>query len=142
MKKIRLFIMMLCLGGGVAMAQKPVMKEMMTPELRAQKMTEQMKKELSLTDQQAKEVQTLNLQMVSQMKERRGGMEKKELCDSCKKIIKERKADKQKLRGEFREMKEMRNEQLKKILTQDQYELYLKNMKERTAKAQKTYSRK
>ena len=142
MKKISLFIMMICMAGGIAMAQKPTMKKMMTPKARAEKMTEQMKKELSLTDQQAKEVQALNLQTVNQMKERRAGMEKKELCDSCKKMVKERKADMQKVRGEFRKVKVMRNEQLRKILTKDQYQLYLKNMKERTAKAQKTYSRK
>lgn len=142
MKKISLLFLMLCLAGSMAMAQKPVKKERMTPEARAQKMTDRMVKELSLNDQQAKEVQALNLQMANQMKDRKAGMDKKELCDSCKKIVKERKADMKKVRGDFKMNKEMRNEQLKKILTKDQYDLYMKNIKERAAKAQRVDLRK
>lgn len=137
MRKFSLLMMLFLMIGGVAMAQKPMKKESMTPEMRAQKMTDRMVKELSLNEQQAKSVQVLNLQFVEQMKDKKMGMKDKALCDSCKKMVKERKAENHKMRREFKESKELRNDQLKTILTKDQYDLYMKNMKERAEKAQK-----
>lgn len=136
MKRINLFLIMVLLTG-LAMAQKPIKKEVVTPQAQAQKMTRRMEKDLSLSPQQTREVQILNLEFASQMKA--VSLDKKELrnkvaCDSCKKIAQKQKMVTKNMHTEIKENKEAREAKLKTILTKEQYELYQKNMEQRTHK--------
>ena len=63
MKKISLFLISVMLLSGMAIAQNRPDKnrENLSPEVRAEKMTERMSKELSLNDEQKQQVKEINL---------------------------------------------------------------------------------
>lgn len=117
MKRFNLFLMAILLMGGVVMAQDSRRgdKKDVTPEVRAQRMTDRMVKEYSLNEKQAKELQAANLELVKQMQ-----------------VNKEQaKAEKRQKREDMKSMRDAREAQLKKILTTDQYTAYQKKQAER-----------
>ncbi len=76
--------------------------------------TERMKKELNLSDKQTTEVSAINLKYAQKMKEQR----------------KNSSGDRESMREEMETMREERNAEFKKVLTEEQYEQMLKNEEE------------
>lgn len=145
MKRICLILLSVCMLGGLVMAQKPVKKDAMTPEARAEKMTTRMVKELSLNNKQAAQIKVLNLELVTRMQAKKVDLKlvrQEIVCDSCKKVKKEKKAEMKEMRAGMKEAKEAREAELKTILTPEQYSLYQKNMEQRSQKKDAPRSRK
>ena len=129
--------------GGFAFAQPGPGKRQgnVSPETRAEKMTERMVKELSLNESQAKELQAINLEFVTQMKanaihrgskgERPSDKERK--SKQADKKAKTDKAEKNKMRDNMKEAHEARDAKLKKVLTEAQYTQYQKNVEQKAA---------
>lgn len=143
MKKFNLFLIAVILMGGFAFAQPGPGKHQgnVSPETRAKKMTERMVKELSLNESQAKELQAINLEFVTQMKanaihrdskgERPSDKERK--SKQADKKAKTDKAEKSKMRDNMKEAHEARDAKLKKVLTEAQYTQYQKNVEQKAA---------
>nr|WP_321406306.1 DUF4890 domain-containing protein [uncultured Carboxylicivirga sp.] len=90
-----------------------------SPEERVKQQTEQMAKDLNLTEKQKEQVTELN----------------KKFGEKMKKMRDENQGDREKMREAMGAMRTERNTELKKILTDEQYKKYLeleeKRMKER-----------
>lgn len=117
MKRFNLFLIAILLLSGIAMAQGPRRgdRKEATPEAQAQRMTDRMVKEFSLNEQQAKELQAVNLKLTKQMQANK----------------EQAKADKKQKREEMKSMREERDARLKTILTEDQYTAYQKKQADR-----------
>ncbi len=76
--------------------------------------TERMKEELNLSDKQTTEVGAINLKFAQKMDEQR----------------KNSSGDRESMREEMETMREERNAEMKKVLTEEQYEKMLKNEEE------------
>lgn len=145
-------MVVLLLMGGIAMAQSPRRggDKNMDPKARAERMTERMAKEYSLNDTQKKQLLEANMAMYGNMGERpdraKSGMRqgKKDKCtqatDSCcskkegKKAKKVAKENREKMRNEMKASREAYDAQLKKIMTKEQYDMYIKKQAERQQK--------
>ena len=126
MKRFNLFFIAVLFLSGLAMAQPGSGKHKnVSPETRAAKMTERMTKELSLNDQQAKEIETVNLEFVTQLSANRVQRTAKE---------KKEKEEIKKMRGNMKEAREARDTKLKSILTEEQYAKYQKENAQREGK--------
>lgn len=112
MKKIGLLMAVLLMTCGMAMAQGPRGERNMDPKERAQKMTEQMVKDYSLTETQKEKVHTLNLEMSESMSKITGN-------------------DREARRTKMQTIREDYNKNLKKVLTEEQYKKYEKKESER-----------
>jgi len=110
MKKALGLVLVILLSSGAVYAQKAKVdgKSGATPQ------TEQMIKDLKLTDKQAADLKSLNEEFATKMKNDR---------ESAK-------ADRQKMRDNMKQMREDRNAKIKKILTDEQYQQYLKMEKD------------
>lgn len=110
MKKALGLVLVILLSSGAVYAQKAKVdgKSGATPQ------TEQMIKDLKLTDKQAADLKSLNEEFATKMKNDR---------ESAK-------ADRQKVRDNMKQMREDRNAKIKKILTDEQYQQYLKMEKD------------
>lgn len=116
MKRFNLFLIAILLMGGAVMAQGPRKGDRnVTPEAQAQRMTDKMVKEYSLNEAQTKQLLSANLELAKQMLANR----------------QEAKEDKMQKREEMKAMRETREVQLKKILTDEQYSAYQKKQSER-----------
>ena len=139
MKRFNLFFIAVMLLGGMVMAQPGSGRthKNVSPETRAAKMTERMTKELSLNDKQAKEVEALNLEFVTQMAANRFEKPAKRDSSCCKKQDKAHKQGKKekdemkKMRGNMKEARDAREAKLKNILTQEQFAKYQKENEQR-----------
>ncbi len=109
MKKISLLMTVLFMVGSMAMGQGG---RNMDPKQRAEQMTERMVKDYSLTDAQKEKVHTLNLEMSESMSKITGD-------------------DRDKRRTEMQSIREKYNKKLKDVLTDEQYQKYLKDEEER-----------
>lgn len=78
-----------------------------TPEQRAQRQTEMLKSKLNLTDEQSQKVQAVLVNSIAEMQKARQAK-----IDST-------------LKGPSKELIDKRNEELKKVLTKEQYEKYI-----------------
>lgn len=118
MKRISFLMIALLLVGGMAMAQAPRKgdKRKVDPKERAERMTERMAKEFSLTDAQKKELLTANMALVEK--------------------------DCEKMRQEMKASREAYDGQLKKILTKEQYAAYTKKQAEREQRRREHRQRK
>lgn len=152
MKRISLLMVALLMIGGLAMAQgqRKGDGKKMDPKVRAERMTERMVKDYSLTDTQKKQLLEVNLAMVEKTGNRPEGMKsgmkqgKKDKCtqetDSCcskkegKKAPKMAKEDREKMRSEAKASREAYNGQLQKIMTKEQYDAYAQKQAERQQK--------
>lgn len=107
------------LMGGLAMAQRLHKgdRREVTPQERAERMTERMAKEYALNDEQKKELLSAN----------------KALAE---------KGDREKMRQEFKASREAYEAQLKKIMTEDQYAAYAKKQAERQKRMSERRQRK
>lgn len=143
MRRIILVWMAAFLMGGMVMAQQARRSgNMPDPKVRAERMTERMAKEYSLNDTQKKQLLEVNMELVEKMGDRTGhckpdvrkGKCEKECC--CQKAGKRaKKAGKRpqltdEQRAEQKKARDSYNEQLKKIMTSDQYAAYTKKMQE------------
>lgn len=145
MKKILMILMLVVLTGGMAMAQNSRRSnKRLDPKERAERMTEHMAKEYSLTDAQKKQLYEANLAMTQKMGDmpmhRRPDMQtdskqdrvkradKKQMTDAERK---EMKANMEKKQAEMKEAREAYEVQLKKIMTKEQYEAYSRKQGER-----------
>lgn len=145
MKKILMILMLVVLTGGMAMAQNSRRSnKRLDPKERAERMTEHMAKEYSLTDAQKKQLYEANLSMTQKMGDmpmhRRPDMQtdskqdrvkradKKQMTDAERK---EMKANMEKKQAEMKEAREAYEVQLKKIMTKEQYEAYSRKQGER-----------
>lgn len=145
MKKILMILMLVVLTGGMAMAQNSRRSnKRLDPKERAERMTEHMAKEYSLTDAQKKQLYEANLAMTQKMGDmpmhRRHDMQtdskqdrvkradKKQMTDAERK---EMKANMEKKQAEMKEAREAYEVQLKKIMTKEQYEAYSRKQGER-----------
>lgn len=149
MKKILMILMLVVLTGGMAMAQNSRRSnKRLDPKERAERMTEHMAKEYSLTDAQKKQLYEANLAMTQKMGDmpmhRRPDMQtdskqdrvkradKKQMTDAERK---EMKANMEKKQAEMKEAREAYEVQLKKIMTKEQYEAYSRKQGERRMNA-------
>lgn len=87
----------------------------MEPKEMAARQTEQMKKELNLTDEQLPKVEELNLKYAEKMKEARD----------------QANGDRDAMRSTMRSMMAEKDKELKNILTEDQWTAFLKMREER-----------
>ncbi|MBC8595170.1 DUF4890 domain-containing protein [Oscillospiraceae bacterium N12] len=135
MKRIVFFMVTLFLMGGVMMAQGPRDGKKMDPKARAEKMTERMAKELSLNDTQKQQLLELNLAQTEKMCNK-ASMSKDQKCDKKGKgkASEMTKEDRKKMREEMRASRDAYDAQLKKILTNEQYESYTKKQAEHMQK--------
>lgn len=145
MKKILMILMLVVLTGGMAMAQNSRRSnKRLDPKERAERMTERMAKEYSLTDAQKKQLYEANLAMTQKMgdmpMDRRPDVQTDSKQDKVKRADKkqmtdaERKEMKAKMEKKHAEMKQAREAydvQLKKIMTKEQYEAYSRKQGER-----------
>lgn len=141
MKRIAfLMVALLMMGGITAMAQgHRGDHKRMTPQERAEKMTERMVKEYSLNDTQKAQLLQLNLAQCEKMDGRMSMHSKKAMKKDMKKDGKKNRKEapkmtqeeREKMRAEMKAAKENYNVQLQKIMTPDQYASYLKKQSER-----------
>lgn len=133
MKRIAfLMIALLMMGGITAMAQgHRGDHKRMTPQERAEKMTERMVKEYSLNDTQKAQLLELNLAQCEKMDGRMSMHSKKDAKKDRKETSKMTKEERIKMREERKANRAAYNTQLQKIMTQDQYASYLKKQSER-----------
>jgi len=106
-----LAVIVLFISNNVFAQNKTSQKADRTPESMSRRHADKMKAELNLNDEQTQKVYDLNLKYNKEMQTERAQKEK------------ERSA---KMEG-FKKKKEQKNAELKKILTDDQYEKMLKN---------------
>lgn len=133
MKRIAfLMIALLMMGGITAMAQgHRGDHKRMTPQERAEKMTERMVKEYSLNDTQKAQLLELNLAQCEKMDGRMSMHPKKDAKKDRKETPKMTKEERKKMREVREANRTAYNTQLQKIMTQDQYASYLKKQSER-----------
>ena len=126
MKRISFLLVALLMVGGMAMAQGPRRGgQNMDPKERAERMTERMAKEYSLNEDQKQQLQDVNLAWVQKMAANQGGRSKD---DKAAKMTKE---EREKKMAEMKKSREDYDAQLKKIMTKEQYDSYVKKQAER-----------
>ena len=128
MKKLNLLLIAIFVFASMSMAQgQRGERRNMDPEARATEMTQRMVKQLSLTDDQAKELKAVNLEFTTQLKASRDEMRKnfQDQSTSNNKPQMNGMSEKYKAAMDAYEVK------LQKILTKDQYDQYLKTKSER-----------
>lgn len=149
MKKLSLLLVVFVMVGGMAMAQKPQKARKMDPKVRVERMTERMAKELSLSDDQKKQLQEANEVLLAQMdscqlrpmagkKAKCPMMRKKKCCQmaACDSIApgkqkpmkatKRSKKERAKVAETMKSAHQAYEAQLKQILTKEQFEVYTK----------------
>ena len=127
MKRIIFWMVALLLMSGVAMAQgnRQGGRQQMDPKTRAQRMTERMVKEYSLNEDQKQQLLDVNLAWVEKMAANQGRHSKDDKAARMTKEEREKKA------AEMKKSREDYDAQLKKILTKEQYDSYVKKQAER-----------
>ena len=127
MKRIVFWMVALLLMSGVAMAQgnRQGGRQQMDPKTRAQRMTERMVKEYSLNEDQKQQLLDVNLAWVEKMAANQGRHSKDDKAARMTKEEREKKA------AEMKKSREDYDAQLKKILTKEQYDSYVKKQAER-----------
>ena len=127
MKRIVFWMEALLLMSGVAMAQgnRQGGRQQMDPKTRAERMTERMVKEYSLNEDQKQQLQDVNLTWVQKMAANQGGRSKDN------KAAKMTKEEREKKMAEMKKSREDYDAQLKKIMTKEQYDSYVKKQAER-----------
>ena len=135
MKRIVFWMVALLLMSGVAMAQgnRQGGRQQMDPKTRAERMTERMVKEYSLNETQKKELLEVNMAFVQKMGERPGRMMAANQGGRSKdnKAAKMTKEEREKKMAEMKKSREDYDAQLKKIMTKEQYDSYVKKQAER-----------
>ena len=126
MKRISFLLAALLMMGGMVMAQGPRRGgQDMDPKTRAERMTERMAKEYSLNEDQKQQLQEVNLAWVQKMAANQGGRSKDN------KAAKMTKEEREKKMAEMKKSREDYDAQLKKIMTKEQYDSYVKKQAER-----------
>ena len=140
--KIFLVIMTVFLMSGTMMAQQRQRGEHkdISPKERAERMTERMVKEYSLTDEQKQQLLEVNLQWMEQRKDRpnMGNRPRMQMKgdhkahrDSTKQQPDEKpRLDRKAMMEKMQADRKAYEEKLQQILTKEQYEAYTKNMQE------------
>lgn len=129
MKRIVFWMVALLLIGSTAMAQGGRKGgERMDSKTRAERMTERMVKEYSLNDTQKQQLMDANLAWVEKMAGNQVGRSNKQKDENAPKVSKE---DREKMMAEMKKSREDYDAQVKKILTKDQYDTYVKKQAER-----------
>ncbi len=121
MKKLGLLLMVVVLGTTISMAQNRSGQGNYDPVESAKKQTETLKKELDLNKDQEKKVYKVVLDGANKM-------------DKMRKEMQSGGGDRDAMRAKFGEMRKEQNEEMKKILTDDQYKKYEKYLEERRAR--------
>lgn len=126
MKRLNVVLVVLMMFGGIAMAQSRQGKghKNVSPEMRAQKMTERMAKELSLDAAQTKQLEVANFELTKQMQ---ANMPKQ-------KLTKEQKMEMKQQREAIKAACKAHEVELKKILTEEQYAKYIDSKKKKEDK--------
>ena len=102
----------------------------MNKETMVTRMTERQTKRLALTPEQAEKMKVLNTQWVDQMMTQRRPADQPK--DSVQKLSKEeRRAQRQAREAQMKEAREAYHENVKKVLTPEQYETFVKMEEER-----------
>lgn len=131
MKKVILVAMLVIGISTFAQERKPRegRGEMLTPEQMAEKRVEKMKKDLNLTDKQAQQIRELSLAQAEKMKAY------KEERKAKKEEMRNRRMEEAKaMKAEFEKEKAANDEQLKKILTPEQFAKHQQIQAERKEK--------
>lgn len=129
MKRIVFWMVALLLMSSAVMAQgnrrgaAPV-----DSKTRAERMTERMVKEYSLSDEQKQKLQVANLAWVEKMSANQGARAGSQKDSKVAKVTKE---EREKRMAEMKKSREEYDAQLKKIMTKDQYDAYTKKQAER-----------
>ncbi|MFT5884883.1 MAG: protein CpxP [Arcticibacterium sp.] len=113
MKKLSVLVILIIASAATLSAQRPQGKEM-DPEARAEKVSQKMKSDLSLSDDQYKEILSLNKENAISREAKREVM----------------KIEIQAKREASKAEREAYNENMKTILTSEQYVKYLENRNE------------
>lgn len=96
-------------------AQQRGPRERLTPEQQATRTVERLTKELKLTEQQQKELQTWYTASFKQREEK----------------MKDNRGNREAMREQMKKDREATDAQLKKVLTEDQYKIYKENEEKR-----------
>lgn len=145
MKRFNLFLVAVLLLSGVAIAQNRQGRGQrnISPEMRAERMTERMARELSLTEEQKKQVNEINLAFIKEAKVGKEDMEELRGAPAApskegkKEIRKVKRDEMKKVHTYMNAACESRDAKLQEVLTNEQYSKYLdmrKQMKERMDK--------
>lgn len=126
MKKLGILLVILVFASTVSMAQRG--GQNFDPETRAKSQTEQLKKTLDLDKDQEKKVYELNLEAGKKFAEMRKDMQGGG-------------GDREGMREKFRTMREKNNNEMKKVLSDDQYKKYLNYQKEQMEKRRQNRGR-
>ncbi len=117
MRKLGLLLTMLVLGATISMAQNRGGQRNFDPEDMAKRQTEELTKALDLDKAQAKKVHDVVLktgkEMAAMRSEMQGG------------------GDREAMRAKMTEMRKKQNEEMKKVLSEDQFVKYEKYLEER-----------
>lgn len=119
MKKLGLLLMIVVLGTTMSMAQNRG-GQRMDPEERAKKSTKELKEALDLKEDQEKKVYELNLKAGKEMSE----------------AWEEADGDRDVMRKKMGKVRDNTNNEMKKILSDDQYEKYEKYLEEKRKQRQ------
>lgn len=129
MKRIVFWMVALLLIGSTAMAQGDRKGgERTSSKTRAEKMTERMVKEYSLTDTQKQQLMDANLAWVEKMAVHQIARSNKKRDENTARLNKE---EREKMMADMKKSREDYDAQVKKILTKDQYDTYVKKQAER-----------
>lgn len=141
MKKVSLFLIGIMIMSGISFAQSGPGKgrQHVSPEIRAEKMTERMVKEYSLNESQAEQLKVVNLEFAKQLQKNHGRKDitnkdiKQKRNKSTSKDFKKDKntAEMKEMRTKAKEAFKLRESKLKKILTNEQYAQYEKNKEQK-----------
>ena len=124
MKKTLITLAAILMIGSTASAQEEQNNKQMTerhqfnPEMAAKRQTDQVVKELGLNEEQAAALLKLNTERMSQMTPQRGPIEKN---DSLQPRQRPSKQQMEEMRAKMEEQRNAYNEEVKKILTEEQY---------------------
>lgn len=120
MKKLAFLLMVVLLGTTMAMAQNRGGQRQFNPEEMAKRQTDQFKTQLELNETQAKKMEQVLLTSYNEMTTLREEMREEE--------------DRTKMREKMTEWRTNQQKEIKKILTEEQFEKYEKLMEERRSR--------
>ena len=120
MKRLVFLLMVVLLGTTIAMAQNRGGQRQFNPEEMAKRQTERYKTELKMNDTQTEKMEQVLLASYKKMSTMREEMRED--------------ADRTKMREQMTEWRTEQEKEIKKILTDDQFEKYEKMMEERRSR--------
>ncbi len=118
MRKIGLLLMIVLFGTTMLMAQNRDGQRRLDPKEMAKKQTEELKEALDLDEKQETQIYAINLNSAEKMSAMREEMRSSD-------------GDRDSMREKMGKLRNEQNEEMKKVLSEEQYEKYQKYLEER-----------